>query len=197
MLGVARGEDSAVRQLYRRFEVFVRQILKARAGPRDRDDLVQEVFLRLWKSAGRFDHTKGSLSGWVAMVTRYVWIDSGRHANARERGGTGLPKQISIGTRRHVSVEDVTVVDPVQSPLAALVTAERLERSRKHLAVMDTAHRNAVEMAVRLAQTPASRRDGVSRWGNVARAIGTYEGTLKVRASRGRQRLQRLDAAGL
>ena len=40
------------------------------------EDILQEVFMQLWRSPDLFDATRGSLPGWLAVITRNRAIDS-------------------------------------------------------------------------------------------------------------------------
>ncbi|MBN6038508.1 sigma-70 family RNA polymerase sigma factor [Amycolatopsis sp. 195334CR] len=46
-------------------------------------DVVQEVFLRAWRSSERFDAAAGSLRGWLFAIARHVVIDEIRRRTAR------------------------------------------------------------------------------------------------------------------
>jgi len=76
MQRVADGDQNAVSELYTRFGALVYrmayQLLPTRA---DAEDAVQEVFVRLWKSADRFNPDKASLVTWVMLITRRHLID--------------------------------------------------------------------------------------------------------------------------
>ena len=47
------------------------------------EDLVQELFLRVWNHAHYFDPTKGSLGVWILSIARNMAIDHARSAAAR------------------------------------------------------------------------------------------------------------------
>ena len=47
------------------------------------EDLVQELFLRVWNRAHDFDATKGSLGVWIVSIARNMAIDHLRSASAR------------------------------------------------------------------------------------------------------------------
>ena len=51
----------------------------------DAEDAVQEVFLSVWKNAGRFDAAKASEKTYVAMIARRRLIDSLRKAGRRPK----------------------------------------------------------------------------------------------------------------
>ncbi|MGI8959308.1 MAG: RNA polymerase sigma factor [Bryobacteraceae bacterium] len=47
------------------------------------EDLIQELFMRVWTHARRFDSSKGSLGVWILSVARNMAIDHLRSAHAR------------------------------------------------------------------------------------------------------------------
>ncbi|HLH01196.1 MAG TPA: sigma-70 family RNA polymerase sigma factor [Bryobacteraceae bacterium] len=47
------------------------------------EDLVQELFLRVWNRARDFDASKGSLSVWILSIARNIGIDYARSAQSR------------------------------------------------------------------------------------------------------------------
>jgi RNA polymerase sigma-70 factor (ECF subfamily) len=49
----------------------------------DAEDVVQEVFIDIWKNAGRFDSTQASETTFVAMIARRRIIDRIRYTNRR------------------------------------------------------------------------------------------------------------------
>jgi RNA polymerase sigma-70 factor (ECF subfamily) len=81
---VAAGDEGAVAELYDRFGPLVykvaRQLLPTRA---ETDDAVQEVFVRLWKTADRYDPRRARLVTWVMLITRRHLIDRLRRSAVR------------------------------------------------------------------------------------------------------------------
>ena len=73
---VAAGEEEAVAELYERFGTLVykvaRQLLPTRA---EAEDAVQEVFVRLWQTADRYDPRRAKLVTWVMLIARRHLID--------------------------------------------------------------------------------------------------------------------------
>ncbi len=47
------------------------------------EDLVQELFLRLWNRVGEFDPDKGALGVWIVSIARNMAIDHVRSAQSR------------------------------------------------------------------------------------------------------------------
>lgn len=93
MRRVAAGEPGAMETLQRRYGRYIRKVVGQQIADRAAaDDVVQEVLVRLWRTANRFDRSLGSLSTWVAMITRRRAYDAVRH-NARAK--RGLPPALS------------------------------------------------------------------------------------------------------
>ncbi|MFT5433373.1 MAG: RNA polymerase sigma-70 factor (ECF subfamily), partial [Myxococcota bacterium] len=84
LLAVARGESAGVRDCLEEYGSLVwslaRRWLRQEA---DVEDAVQEIFIDLWKSADRFDPSKASGHGFVAMIARRRLID--RHRKMERR----------------------------------------------------------------------------------------------------------------
>ena len=84
MQRVAEGDEAAVADLYDRFNVLVfqaaRQVLNSRA---EAEDAVQEILVRLWRTADRYDPTRAKLVTWVMLIARRHVID-----RLRRRGGS-------------------------------------------------------------------------------------------------------------
>ncbi|WP_207934496.1 sigma-70 family RNA polymerase sigma factor [Actinomadura sp. KC06] len=47
------------------------------------EDVVQETFVRAWRSAASFDHRRASLRTWLFAIARNVVTDARRHRTAR------------------------------------------------------------------------------------------------------------------
>jgi RNA polymerase sigma-70 factor (ECF subfamily) len=84
MQRVASGDESAVAELYDRFGPLVykaaRQSLPSRV---EAEDAVQEIFVRLWRTADRFDPRRAKLVTWVMLITRRHLIDKLRRRGVR------------------------------------------------------------------------------------------------------------------
>jgi RNA polymerase sigma-70 factor (ECF subfamily) len=77
-----RGEPLA--ELYDRYGTRVYRIGLALLGDVGlAEDLVQETFLRLWRSAGRFDARRGAVSTFVFTLARRAAVDLWRRNGAR------------------------------------------------------------------------------------------------------------------
>ena len=92
------------------------------------EDVLQEVFLQLWRNPGAFDSSRGNLGAWLAVIARNRAID-------------GLRKR-----RPETDIADVAVsVEPDMAGDAERTRA--MEKVRGALGNMPAAQRSAVEMA--------------------------------------------------
>lgn len=84
MRRVAANEEAAVVELYDRFGSLVfRMAYQSLPNRPEAEDAVQEVFVRLWKTAGRYDQTRSALVTWVMLITRRHLVDKLRRSRAR------------------------------------------------------------------------------------------------------------------
>lgn len=84
---VARGDVDALRALYRSFERPLYSLgIRWLNDPKLAEELVQEVTLRVWRRAGRYDPERGASSSWIFGIARNVAADL-----ARARAKAPLP----------------------------------------------------------------------------------------------------------
>lgn len=86
MSRVAADDQDAVAELYDRFGSLVyRMAYQAMPTRADAEDVVQEVFVRLWRTAGRYDPKRAALVTWVMLLARRLMVDRLRRLRARVR----------------------------------------------------------------------------------------------------------------
>ncbi|MDC4233818.1 sigma-70 family RNA polymerase sigma factor [Actinomyces sp. B33] len=80
---VARGDEQAFADFYDRWSGrlfgLILRILVDRAQA---EEVLQEVFLEAWRSAGGFDPSRGSARGWIVTMARRRAIDRVRASQA-------------------------------------------------------------------------------------------------------------------
>jgi RNA polymerase sigma factor (sigma-70 family) len=163
---VARGEEDALAELYDRFGrtaygLALRVVRDAELA----EDVVQEAFLSLWRSAGRFVPERSRAGTWLLTLVHRRAVDLVRREERRR-------------------------AEPIEStPEAADAAAEeapwlRLERERVQaaLASLPDAQREAIELAYYGGFTQAELAD----------ALGQPLGTIKSRMFAGLARLGEL-----
>jgi RNA polymerase sigma-70 factor, ECF subfamily len=81
---VSRGDEIALQTLYRRYGRPVFGVgLRYLDDPDLAQDLVQDVFLKLWRRADTFEPAKGSFSAWIFTIARRSAIDLQRRRARR------------------------------------------------------------------------------------------------------------------
>lgn len=89
MRRVAEDDDAAIAELYDRFGSLVyRMAYQAMPTRADAEDAVQEVFVRLWRTAKRYDPKRAALVTWVMLISRRHLVDKLRRTQARVRAST-------------------------------------------------------------------------------------------------------------
>ena len=154
---VRSGDESAMAALYDRYSGIVYSVaLRVLGDTAAAEDVLQEVFMQLWRNPGVFDSSRGNLGAWLAVISRNRAIDSLR--------------------KRHpeTDVEDVIVsVEPDMSGDAERSRA--MEKVRSALGAMPAAQRSALEMAY---------FEGLSH-SEIATKTGEPLGTVKTRIRAG------------
>ena len=173
MQRVAASDEEAIEQLYARFGALVyqsaRQVLRSRA---ETEDAVQEVFVRLWRTADRFDPHRAKLVTWVMLITRRHLIDRLRRQSAR-------PDRAELDGSR--SDGGGAIARPVSEGVAE--GGEGRDRLRRQLSRLPELQRTVIERAY---LQGFSLRE-------IAAQLDAPLGTVKSALSRGLTRLRELE----
>lgn len=84
VLQCQQGDRASFRQLYRRYQRRVRSTLYQLCGAALLDDLVQEVFLRVWKGLPKLRQTS-HFSTWLYRISWNVALDQRRQFASRQQ----------------------------------------------------------------------------------------------------------------
>ena len=83
---LAREEEAALAAIYDRYRLIlfglILRILHDRA---EAEDVLQEVFLQVWRRAGDFDEARGRAFTWLVTIARSRALDRLRSAGSRAR----------------------------------------------------------------------------------------------------------------
>ena len=166
MSRVAAGERAALRQLYdatsaKLFAVCLR-ILSDRE---ESEDVLQEVYVTIWRRADRFDASRASVMTWVSTIARNRSID-----RLRARGPLAYADQ----------VEELEIPDGGVSAEALLVTAGEEGRLHHCLSELDARTEKVIRTAF---------FEGVT-YEALARRMDTPLGTVKSWVRRGLAKLK-------
>ena len=160
---IANGDRSAMASFYVELERQLYQFIRSRLNdPFRSQDILQEVFLDVWRGAGRFEG-RSSVRSWVYGIAWRKVIDVHR-ANKRLSFSDDLPEQ-----------ED-------ESPSAFSQIGEQQEAHslRRCLGGLKEDHRTVIDLAF--------YRDLSYR--EIAEVLGIPEGTVKTRVFHAKQLLQ-------
>jgi RNA polymerase sigma-70 factor (ECF subfamily) len=126
---IRSGDENGMAALYDRYSAVVYSVaLRVLGDTGAAEDVLQDVFVQLWRNPGRFDSSRGSPGSWLAVIARHRAID-------------GLRKR-----RPETDIADVVVsVEPDLTGGAE--RARAMEKVRGTLGSMPSAQRQALEMA--------------------------------------------------
>ena len=159
---VAQGEENAVGELYDRFGALVyRMAYQMMPTAADADDAVQEVFIRLWKSADRYDASRAALSTWVVLLTRRRLVDRLRRSRARVKAAPEID---------------------AKAPLVEVEEGERFETLMRRIESLPELQRTVLTRAYLKGQTLRQIGEDLDR------PLGTIKSTLSRALSRLRER---------
>jgi len=81
---IATGDGTAVQDCLDKYGGLVWSIARRMLRNTDEaEDAVQEIFVDIWKNAGRFEESKSSETTYIAMIARRRLIDKIRYATRR------------------------------------------------------------------------------------------------------------------
>jgi RNA polymerase sigma-70 factor, ECF subfamily len=112
MTAFARKEPAAARQLYDRYASRIYGLgLFLLRNNTDAEDLVQDTFLKIWRTGSAFDPVRGSLDAWILMSARGLAIDLLRHRSVEVRRLSAQPKvseaSDEAGPEWHAEMDDL------------------------------------------------------------------------------------------
>jgi RNA polymerase sigma-70 factor (ECF subfamily) len=164
---IAAGDPAAPQQVIDAYGNLVWSIARRMLGHGpDTEDAVQEVFIEIWKHAGRFDGTKGTEVGFVAMIARRRVVDVVRK---RQRQPDIEPLPESIGMAPEDTAQQAEQADEVARATRAL---EQLPEQRQQV----------LKMALLSGRTHSE----------IAERSGLPLGTVKTHMRRGLMRIREL-----
>ncbi len=82
---VTQHDVAAFTLLYDRYARSVYVLAAHMLATADAEDVVQEVFLRLWNKAGQFDVERGSFSTWFMAIARHHVLDELQRRSEEQR----------------------------------------------------------------------------------------------------------------
>jgi RNA polymerase sigma-70 factor, ECF subfamily len=155
LAAVAAGDREAFAEIHRRYAGSIYAYALRRTSDRGAaEDLVQEVFVTVWRTAGAYDPRRAPVGAWITMIARNRLIDRLRRAAVRPQLTVAEVDEAELGT-------EPSFAGRVTDTLAVTDA----------LATLPDHHRTAVELAF---------YDGLS-YAEIAERTGTPLGTVKSR----------------
>lgn len=82
---VQKGDEQAMASIFDRYSKVVYSVaLRVLRDPSAAEDVLQEIFMQIWRNPDSFIATRGSLGGWLAVVSRNRSIDTLRRKRPTE-----------------------------------------------------------------------------------------------------------------
>ena len=160
---VGQGDRSALASLYDKYSKVVYSVsLRVLRDPASAEDVLQEIFMQVWRNPSAFSIERGSLAGWLAILSRNRSIDVQRRRRPTD------------------SVEDVVLA----SPFNLAESSERsmlLEKAKVWIAQLSIDQQQMLQMAF---------FDGLTH-SEIAEKTGNPLGTIKTRIRRALQTLRK------
>jgi RNA polymerase sigma-70 factor, ECF subfamily len=165
VISISRWEEAALAEVYRRHAGAVyglaRRVL---TNVQVAEEVVQDIFLRLWSNPQRFDPARGSLRSFLLTQTHGRAVDLLRSESSRRLREEREVRQSAVaGYDIEHEVWDLTVAEQLREVVTALPAAERA----------------AIELAY----------FGGHTYREVATILAEPEGTIKGRIRTGLQRM--------
>lgn len=167
----AEGEPCALEVLYDRYNRVVYSFaLRILGDPRLAEELLQEVFFRVWRQGNAYQSAKGSFITWLLSITHNMAIDDIRKRKRRPQSADNADADLVLAgiADNKTDVENEVWLGTVRSSI---------------LAAMETlppAQRDAIELAYFQGLTQRE----------VADRLGEPLGTIKTRMRLGMQKLR-------
>jgi len=163
------GDENALSALYDRysgmlFSMLVRILRDTSAA----EEILQDLFLQLWRNAGQFDAGRGSLPAWLMVIGRNRAI-----SRLRQRDRRAMAEADDEG----FSIEAVPSPGNLEDEAARMELMHKLQTA---LATLPSEQREAVELAYfdGMTQTEIAARTG-SPLGTVKSRVRTAMQVLK------------------
>ena len=132
---MAAGDESALATLYDRHATAIYSLaLRITRRPEDAEDVTQQVFTQAWRTAARYDRSRGAVAAWLLMMARTRAIDCLRRRDPA-RDGTADDSQLAA------------IPDPEPSVEYVVATRQQVEQVSMAMVALPDEQRRALELA--------------------------------------------------
>jgi RNA polymerase sigma-70 factor (ECF subfamily) len=179
MARIQERDDKAIAILYRRHTPLLRAVIgRILNNDSDVDDLLQVVFLEVWRQAAHYDVAKGKALGWIVTLARRRAIDKVRtmqtYSRAQERLREEPEPAPHLGADEEAAASDTSKI--FSRVIATLPVAQRealdlaFYRGLSHREIAAQTGiplgtiKTRLELALRKVRTAIVAIGGVSAW---------------------------------
>ena len=146
---IARGDEFALAALYDRYAaILLGLLLRILHSRPEAEDVLQEVFVQVWRRAGDFDEARGRGFTWLVTLARSRAIDRLRSIDARTRAAQAAGREVREDVQD--AADDVLHAEQRAVVQAALARLPEEQRRALCLAYYDGLTQS--EIALRLQQ---------------------------------------------
>lgn len=164
---VAQGDEAALGALYDRFGATVYALAYRVVGQQaDAEEVTMETFAQVWRDAGKFDSSRGSVAAWLCVIARSRALDLIRAHSRRQRLNESVARE------------------PLETAVSGpdLLAEERRQAVGAALAELSEPQREAIELAY---------YHGLSQ-SEIAERLQQPLGTIKTRMRTGMLKLREM-----
>jgi RNA polymerase sigma-70 factor (ECF subfamily) len=169
---VAQGDQTALESLYAYYGPTVFGLsLRITGDPAAAEEVLQDTFWRVWKSAAMYQPERGSFRSWLLRIARNLAIDVYRRRGVR-------PQPIGASSDTDLILDQMP--DPEMNVQEEVYTRLKTQQVQNALTALPPEQRQVIELAYFYGMT---RQE-------IADATGEALGTIHTRARLGLQKLR-------
>ncbi|MBW4690613.1 MAG: sigma-70 family RNA polymerase sigma factor [Lyngbya sp. HA4199-MV5] len=134
---VAQHDQAALADLYDRYARILYSVaFRSLRSAEESEEVVLDVFAQVWRTAARYEGTKGRVDSWLFMMTRSRVLDRLRR----------LQRTTKV-TLASENLAEIQSTNPGVDPIENVLLAERRDRVLAALSQLPPEQRQAIELA--------------------------------------------------
>ncbi len=153
---IGAGETPALGELYDRYIALMFPVaVKILGNKEEAEDVMQDVWMQVWRSAASYDPKRGAVPAWLLTITRTRALDRYRSRSARER------REETVRTEATATAAPSNGVEKASSRDAVRRAFEKLEPH--HRQVLELAYWKGLSQS-EIAETLSAPLGTVKSW---------------------------------
>lgn len=169
MKRIQARDDDALEELYDLYKCLLLGVILSIVKKREEaEDILQEIFVKIWEKADSFDQERGNVYSWIVRLARNKAIDHIRSKQKKQSASTPKP---------FFSLEDDTY-----DPMETTMFSDRTELVKKALDEIPEKQHEVIKIAYYRGLTQSQ----------IAGHLGIPLGTVKTRTRQGMMELKRI-----